>query len=119
MFTLINLLGFFLLTFLITGTLLFYFKKTSKFLDIPNERSSHFEAVPTAGGLSIVFSFITLISSMLLQELSLSIYLLLICSSLSISILSVIDDSLNLSALIRIIFQFLIAIFCVFLLHYI
>jgi len=116
--SLIHFIGFFLLTFIITGFLFYFFKKESIFLDIPNTRSSHNEVIPTAGGLSIVFSFVVLITLMLLYELPNQIYFLLLFSCVSISVLSFIDDFLNLSAKIRIIFQFLITLICIFSLDY-
>lgn len=117
MLTLTSLIALLLFTSFATGILLFFFKKTSFFLDIPNNRSSHIDEVPTAGGLSIVFSFLILISVMLFNGFSTNLFLILLYSCLAISILSLIDDSINLSPFLRIIFHLIIAISSIFLIN--
>ena len=86
-------------------------------LDVPNERSSHTRPTPTSAGLAIVVSFA---SGLLAAELFLGgsglgpAFWPLVCASLAIASVGLVDDVRGLSARARLVVQVVAAVgFCI------
>jgi Fuc2NAc and GlcNAc transferase len=98
-------LSSFLLTYLIRKVAV-----RNKFLSLPNERSLHDKPVPQGGGIAIVIVWYAGISLLFFMELlDRPLYLSLLCGIL-LAFVSLADDIIGLSPLIRLIIHFLTAI---------
>lgn len=85
-------------------------------LDVPNERSSHTRPTPTSAGLAIVVSFaIGLAAESFLGGSGLgSAFRPLLCASIAIAVLGLVDDIRGLSARLRFVVQVVAAVgFCI------
>jgi UDP-N-acetylmuramyl pentapeptide phosphotransferase/UDP-N-acetylglucosamine-1-phosphate transferase len=81
-----------------------------KFLDIPNERSSHIIPTPRGGGIAIVLTwYIGLTILLFLHYIQLNLYLALL-SGIILAIISFIDDLIDLKPALRLAAQVLTAI---------
>ncbi len=91
-----------------------------KLLDMPNHRSSHLEATPRGGGLSIVivFTFITGLLFMSDSGMAMSVQMVnvFVTGGLAIAITGWLDDHWRLSPIIRITVHFAVALYCLALL---
>jgi len=102
----------FILTYIIRLFALKY-----KLIDVPNERSSHNVPTPKGGGVAIVISWflgITVLFFMGYVEDSLYFALL---SGIILSVVSLIDDFVNVKPFIRLIFQFITVIIAFYFLN--
>ena len=102
----------FILTYFIRQFALKY-----KLIDVPNERSSHNVPTPKGGGVAIVISWflgITVLFFMGYVEDSLYFALL---SGIILSVVSLIDDFINVKPFIRLIFQFITVIIAFYFLN--
>ena len=105
----------FLTTLALTRLFIYWFSNINKFIDIPNERSSHSKSLPTAGGLSVVACFAFLMIYLYSVNLiDINIFILFIFSTVSVSFLGLVDDYFDLSAKLRFLTQIAIASFCTF-----
>ncbi|MEM8638686.1 MAG: glycosyltransferase family 4 protein [Cyanobacteria bacterium P01_G01_bin.54] len=100
--------GTWILTFLVTGILKRRFEK--KFLDVPNERSSHTRPTPRGGGIGFVWLFLTFsgAAASRLWSLEFPIFILQF-PLLALALIGLIDDRQDLSARIRYLSQMAVA----------
>ena len=94
----------YLLVFILTLVLIFissFFSITFNLVDLPNERKLHQGSIPLVGGISI---YLSIIISILYIDIDYSL-LIIILSSGIILILGVLDDSIELGIIIRLISQ--------------
>lgn len=109
----ISTLLLFLLSIGLTALVRWQAIRTS-YLDLPNERSSHHTAIPKSGGMAMVLCFILLISVFYFnQQLALRPFLALLVGGVAIALIGFWDDHKNLSAKVRIIVHFTVAIWAV------
>ncbi len=87
---------------------------SSKFLDIPNQRSMHSSPIPRGGG--IIFSSLTIFSSIIyLYIFGYSNILIIPISLIPLCIVGLFDDLYSLKPIIKYLTQFIISIFLFFL----
>ena len=102
----------FIFSFLVSKIL---FKKfisisSSKFMDIPNERSMHSSPIPRGGG--IIFTFITIFSSLIyLFIYGYSKILIIPIALIPLCLVGLLDDLYSLKPIIKYLTQFIISIF--------
>jgi len=112
-FKLILICGFFFLSYILTGVTRKLALKNNM-LDIPNSRSSHTIPTPRGGGLAFVAVFLVGISLLFcLGALELRVFLALFGGGCLIAGVGWLDDRRGLSALVRLCFHFLAAIWAV------
>jgi UDP-N-acetylmuramyl pentapeptide phosphotransferase/UDP-N-acetylglucosamine-1-phosphate transferase len=105
------LLIFFVVSLLLTSGLLklhIPLLKRLKFIDSPKNWSSHTVATPTSGGIALILSFLACSALAGLTGFNffpLYIFLILIV----LSVIGLIDDKINLSIQLRLVFQFVFA----------
>jgi len=100
-------------TFVVLNLLIKYSLKL-KLVDVPNERKLHKEPIPSIGGLVIVIALIfTVLTLPILQNLVYNYFEFFICL-VTLCVLGVLDDRLDVSALLR----FTIELLCAFLVAY-
>ncbi len=103
-------------SFLISNKLYKQFIRISskKFLDIPNERSMHSSPIPRGGG--IIFSSITIFSSLIYTFIfGYSNILIIPISLIPLCVVGILDDLYSLKPFIKYLTQFIISIFIFFL----
>lgn len=101
----------FIISFFLTPLMIFLSKKL-KILDLPEERKIHKTPIPLLGGVSIYISF----ASVILYNFNFSLQLKGICLGATlIFLVGLIDDIIEIPALIKLIFQVLA---CIILIHY-
>ena len=97
---------------LLFALLLFYFKIADKYniIDKPNHRSAHTEITLRGGGIIFPIAFLLFLGSQIIQQKSLispQNYSIFGIGLLAICIISFIDDILDLSSKIRLVFHFI------------
>ena len=95
----------FVLSFLGTW-LIIYLSKRHRWLDIPNERSSHSEPAPTAGGVAFVVVFVVISIFAFRDAEAEFIYILTIMLSCFVAAMGLMDDISELPIVPRILTQF-------------
>jgi UDP-N-acetylmuramyl pentapeptide phosphotransferase/UDP-N-acetylglucosamine-1-phosphate transferase len=97
---------------LLFALLLFYFKIADKYniIDKPNHRSAHTEITLRGGGIIFPIAFLLFLGSQIIQQKSITNpqnYFIFCIGLLAICIISFIDDILDLSSKIRLVFHFI------------
>ena len=97
---------------LLFALLLFYFKIADKFniIDKPNHRSAHTEITLRGGGIVFPIAFLLFLGSHIFNEnsiINLQNYLIFGIGLLAICVISFMDDVLDLSSKIRLVFHFI------------
>ncbi len=98
-------------------TYLFRMFAARHLLDVPNHRSSHQDLIPKGGGVAIVITFSAGAGWLFLQGLidMVLIYAVLIC--ISIALIGLVDDYLEVSARYRFLLHFIAAVSCLYLIN--
>ncbi len=110
---LVLICSFFFLSYILTGVTRKLALKNN-ILDIPNSRSSHTVPTPRGGGLAFVVVFLVGISLLFcLGILELRVFLALLGGGCLIAAVGWLDDRRGLSALVRLCFHFVAAIWAV------
>ena len=108
----LNLILSFFISFLVVifiTPLMIYIAKKKNLLDQPSDRKEHIEPKPLLGGVGIFIA--TILCVILFTEFSSTLLLIiLVVGSLGIAIMGLIDDILSLSAKIRLLILFVVAI---------
>lgn len=94
--------------FLLLPLILPYLK--GKLVDIPGNRSSHSKPTPRGGGVSFVF--VSILLSLLFYPTSSNPLTYLILAALPLSVIGFVDDFIQLSVFLRLVFQTL-TVFCI------
>ena len=99
-------------TLLLFALLLVYFKIADKYniIDKPNHRSAHTEITLRGGGIIFPIAFLLFLGSQIIQQKSITNpqnYFIFCIGLLAICIISFIDDILDLSSKIRLVFHFI------------
>ena len=99
-------------TLLLFAFLIMYFKIADKYniIDKPNHRSAHTEITLRGGGVIFPIAFLLFLGSQIIQQKSLispQNYIIFGIGLLAICIISFIDDILDLSSKIRLVFHFI------------
>ena len=97
---------------LLFALLLFYFKIADKYniIDKPNHRSAHTEITLRGGGIVFPIAFLLFLGSHIFNEnsiINLQNYLIFGIGLLAICVISFMDDVLDLSSKIRLVFHFI------------
>ena len=95
-----------LLSFLITLILEKFFSKKNLFIDFPTDNTIHTEPKPSAGGVSILISYLFFIVSVVNYAIAdYSVFLILLCSLIPIAIIGLLDDFYHIKIYIRLLVQ--------------
>ena len=101
-----------LITIVLFALLIFYFKVADKYniIDKPNHRSAHTEITLRGGGIIFPVAFLLFLGSQIIQQKSITNpqnYFIFGIGLLAICIISFMDDILDLSSKIRLVFHFI------------
>lgn len=101
-----------LITIVLFALLIFYFKVADKYniIDKPNHRSAHTEITLRGGGVIFPIAFLLFLGSQIIQQKSITNpqnYFIFGIGLLAICIISFMDDILDLSSKIRLVFHFI------------
>jgi len=113
------LLSIFLLTVIISfiGTYAIerIFVNCNIFIDKPSGRSSHSSAIPTAGGLAILFSYLVYVVSLsYIYNIQENSFFILFAALLPIIIIGLIDDLNEINIFVRLLAQFFSALIIIY-----
>ena len=103
---------YFIIILLLFALLIFYFKVADRYniIDKPNHRSAHTEITLRGGGIIFPIAFLLFLGSQIIQQKSITNpqnYFIFGIGLLAICIISFMDDILDLSSKIRLVFHFI------------
>lgn len=112
MFSISVLIGSFLAAFILTGVIRRVAMR-KQILDIPQQRSAHSQPTPTGGGLAIVLPVLVVASIYFVSGVLPANVFLAMFGALTIALVGLLDDLLQLKVWMRISLQFLAAVWSV------
>ena len=104
-----------LLSFLVTLSLEKFFSKKNLFIDLPTDYSIHTEPKPSAGGVSILISYLFFIFTIVnYAAADYSVFLILLCSLFPLVLIGLLDDFFHIRIYLRLLVQLFSAIIIVY-----
>ena len=104
-----------LLSFLITLSLEKFFLKKNLFIDLPTDYTVHTKPKPSAGGVSILISYLFFIFTIAnYAATDYSVFLILLCSLLPVALIGLLDDFFQIRIYLRLLVQLFSAVIIVY-----